>query len=332
MPSDLCSGTNILEVFFPLIYVYLGFTHFYFCHTILEYRVIPLQARTNLHQGRKEWSNIMPDNRNCASGNAPARENIVIDVNRVLDSCRDKDCFENVKVFLGGNGQEIIEKTGSIRVKNTEVIWTSLSVEPVKFNRGFYSVDVRFYVKLVLEGCICIGKFSEFEGLAVCDKKVILYGGEGSVSVFRSDEQSGFCSGVPFGDIKDTNIPFAVCEVADPIALDVKVVRPEEKCGMCCIYCDEIPEAVAACFGCSLCDMGEREQKELLVSLGFFSVIRIERPGQYSIVAQECCVPEKECCFEELDPCAVFKHMDFPIKEFCTGSTKPGRCRDGSGR
>ncbi len=261
----------------------------------------------------------MADNRNCYAQGNSAKESVVLDVNRVLDSCRDKDCFEDVKVFIGENGQEIIEKTGNIRVKNTEVIWTALGVEKVKFNCGFYSVDVRFYVKVCFEGCVCSGKTVEFEGLAVCDKKVILYGGEGCVSIFRSDEQSGSCSGLPIGDTKSSTLPFAVCEVADPIALNTKVVRADDKCGICCMYCDEVPDCVVSQFDCTLSDLGERGQKELLVSLGFFSVIRLERPGQYMVSAQESCVPEKECNFEELDPCSVFRHMDFPVSEFCVG-------------
>lgn len=273
----------------------------------------------------------MADNKSCLFGNS-SRESVTLDVNRVLDSCRDKDCFEDVKVFLGDGGQEIIEKTGSIRVKNTEIIWTGLAVEPVKFNRGFYSVDVRFYVKLTFEACICVGKSTEFEGLAVCDKRIILYGGEGSVSVFRSGDNNSFCLAHPFTEKKGKTLPFAVCEVADPIALGLRTVRHEDKCGICCCYVDELPECVTSCFGCRLSDPCGPDNCELLVTLGFFSVVRLERPGQYLVSATESCVPEKECCFGEIDPCAVFRHMDFPVSEFCTGyvpSKSQGGCQKG---
>ena len=57
--------------------------------------------------------------------------------------------------------------------------------------------------------------------------------------------------------------------------------------------------------------------KRLFVTLGFFSVIRIERPGQYLINATEYSVPEKECVSgDEEDPCAVFEKMAFPVNEF----------------
>lgn len=265
----------------------------------------------------------MADNK-CLPG-CVGKGAVILDVNRVLDSCRDKDCFEDVKVFLNECGQEIIEKTGNLRVKNTEVVRTSLCVEPVKFNRGFYSVDVRFYVKLTLEACMCAGKATEFEGLAVCDKKVILYGGEGNVSVFRSGDGDSCCPGVkPFGESKNGSLPFAVCEVADPIALDLRTVRYEDKCGCCFCYADEIPECVTCCFDGQLYECDAPDRRELLVSLGFFSVIRLERPGQYLVSATECCVPEKECVCGDVDPCSVFRKMDFPVGEFCTSGIHAG--------
>ena len=259
----------------------------------------------------------MADNKNCVSL-CSSKGGVVLNVNRVLDSCRDKDCFEDVKVFLTPKGQDIIEKTASLKVKSTETLWTGLTVEPVRFNRGFYSVDVRFYVKLIIEACVCVGKTVEFEGLAVCDKKVILYGGEGNVSVFRSSEDgSGFCKN-PFAEKKGSSLPFAVCEVADPIDLNIRVVKYDDRCGCCCCYADEVPESICSLFDGNFIDTDEEGRRELLVSLGFFSVIRLERPGQYLVNATECCVPEKECACDEVDPCTVFRHMDFPVGEFCT--------------
>ncbi len=259
----------------------------------------------------------MTDNKNLGSA-YQSKGAVVLDVNRVLDSCRDKDCFEDVKVFLTADGQEIIEKTGNIRVKNTEIIWTALTLDCVKFNKGFYSIDVRFYVKITFEACVCVGKITEFSGLAVCDKKVILYGGDGNVSVFRSSEDgSDFCKN-PFCEKKGNNLPFAVCEVAEPIILNVRVVKYEDRCGCVCCYAEEIPESICSYFNGELSDM-DGGQRELLVSLGFFSVIRLERPGQYLVNASECCVPKKECTCDDLDPCSVFRHMDFPVGEFCQG-------------
>jgi len=43
------------------------------------------------------------------SGNS--RETVCIDTNRVLDSCRDRDCFERVRVYLSCYGNEVLEHT-----------------------------------------------------------------------------------------------------------------------------------------------------------------------------------------------------------------------------
>ena len=56
----------------------------------------------------------MADNRcSCSQGSASngARETVYIDTMRVLDSCRDRDCYENVRVYLTPGGQELIDRT-----------------------------------------------------------------------------------------------------------------------------------------------------------------------------------------------------------------------------
>jgi len=249
---------------------------------------------------------------NCSSGSG--RETVCVDVNHILDSCRDKDCFDNTMVYLTGCGQEIIEKTNNIRICCAHIAWTQLTVEPVQFNRGFYSVGVRFYVKLNMEACLSPGRTQDFEGIAVCEKKVILFGSEGCVNIFRSEPGiNGFCSSC--GVQRGTNLPSAVCEVADPVVLNLDV---KEKCGCCCCSIDEIPDYI-----CGLCSepLVEGRSRFLTAALGFFSVIRLERPGQYMISATEYCVPDKECLSpEENDPCALFRKMAFPVSEFCPPS------------
>ncbi len=264
----------------------------------------------------------MADNRTCqpCGGNA-GRETVCIDCNRVLDSCKDKDCFPDVRVYLTELGQELIEKNAPIRVKSTKIVGVNMDTEPVPFNRGFYQVLIRFYVKLDCETCISVGRPQEFEGIAVCDKKVILYGSEGNVAVFKSCPTCDFCSPMPEGSVT-TNLPTVVLETVDPICLSVSN-EAHKCCCHCCCRVDEIPENVSAFLNGCLTE-GYEDARRLYVTLGFFSVIRIERPGQYLIQATEYSVPEKECpaCDEE-DPCALFEKMAFPVNEF---SPPPYRC------
>ena len=262
----------------------------------------------------------MADTRTCSPYGNAGRETVCIDCNRVLDSCKDKDCFPDVRVFLTDFGQELIQKCAAIRVKCTKVVGVNIDTEPVQFNRGFYQILIRFYVKLVFECCVNVGRPQEFEGIAVCDKKVILYGSEGNVNIFKSCPSCDFCSPIPEGSAT-TNLPTVVLETVDPIALSVGTAEKDCCCRPCCGV-GEVPDNVCAFVNGCLCD-GYDGGKNLYVTLGFFSVVRIERPGQYLIQATEYSVPEKECSpVDEEDPCALFEKMAFPINEFSPPSYK----------
>jgi len=252
--------------------------------------------------------------------NISKNETVCIEANRILDSCRDRDCFEDVKVILTDFGNDIIEHTTNVRAKNACIMWTHIAIDPVKFNRGFYSVNIKFYVKITFEACLCAGKSQEFEGVAVLEKKVILYGGESNVSVFKSSaDASDYCA-IPEPCCSAKNVPSAIVEVVDPIILNSKVKEAGDKC-CCCCCCDDIPGSVAS--GVNGC-LSDTEGRYLTVSLGIFSVVRIVRPAQYLVHATEYCVPDKECVSpDNEDPCDIFRHMAFPTSEFCPSGYIP---------
>ena len=85
-----------------------------------------------------------------------------------------------------------------------------------------------------------------------------------------------------------------------------------------CLSCcgpDEIPDNVCTFLNGDLFD--DEDCNKLVVSLGFFSVIRIERPAQYLINAIEYSVPDKECApIQDDDPFCLFRSMAFPTSEF----------------
>jgi hypothetical protein len=247
-----------------------------------------------------------------------SRELYCIETDRILDSCKDRDCFENVRVFLSDFGNEIIERTTTVRVKCATVAYTSIHLENVQFNRGFYAVCIRFFVKLDLEACVG-GRSQEFDGIAVLDKRVILYGSESNVRTFKSNcDSTDFCN-EPDPSCQSSNAPTAVVQLVDPIILSCAVVE-ESTCCNCCCCCDDIPEILSASMSGALNDRDAR--RYLTVSLGIFSVIRLTRPAQYLIQASEYCVPDKECMSScDDDPCGIFRSMAFPSKEFCPNAT-----------
>ena len=134
----------------------------------------------------------MSEYRGTPASGAPSgeRETVCIDTLRVLDSCRDRDCYENVRVYLSELGREIIEHTASVRTKCAKILWTFVGVDPIRFNQGFYQVTVRFFIKVDLEACMGLGRNQEFSGICVVEKKVVLYGSVGNVSIYRKKQHN----------------------------------------------------------------------------------------------------------------------------------------------
>ena len=258
------------------------------------------------------------------------REMVCIETNRVLDSCRDRDCFEDVKVLLTDFGNEVLEHTTNIRAKHACIAWTYIGIDPVQFNRGFYAVTIKFYIKITFEACLCGGRSQEFDGIAVMEKRVILYGSESNVSIFKSNpDASDYCS-VPELCCGSKNVPIAIVEVVDPLILNVKAHDADDGCSCCCCCCGDIPEGVSAQLNGALNDT---EGRFLTVSIGLFSVVRIVRPAQYLVHATEYCVPDKECVSTEDDtPCAIFRSMAFPTAEFCPPGYVPPKTEHSGGK
>jgi len=110
---------------------------------------------------------------------------------------------------------------------------------------------------------------------------------------------------------------WSIAEVVDPIALGAKLVDVNNN--NCC--CDDdfdlasIPESVSRIFDDSLILGGE--QKRVFVSIGIFSIIRLERRVMLLIPAYDFCVPQKECIGATDDnPCDLFDRISFPVDEF----------------
>lgn len=276
----------------------------------------------------------MSENRYSCNG-LPAqggcRETVCIDTNRVLDSCRDRDCFENARVYLSDFGTDILNRTGAIRVKCAEILWTNIAMDPVQFNCGFYSITVRFFVKVVCEACVGCGHSQEVEGLCILEKRVVLFGGDSSSKIYQSTGAGSFCTDGN-ANIGSPNLPTAVVEVVAPVLLGTKIVEKECECSCCCCCNhDDLPEAVVNGLEGSPVFEGREGSRYLTVSLGIFSVVRIVRPSQLLVQASEYTVPEKQCMpVEDDNPCRVFRSIPFPVSEFssqrCPDTIQSGNC------
>ncbi|MDR1101508.1 MAG: hypothetical protein LBL34_04030, partial [Clostridiales bacterium] len=155
------------------------------------------------------------------------KEAVCIHTDKVYDACKEKDCLEDLRVILTRSGQEIVNNAINVKVRRAEVIWVFTDIEPVPFNRGYFTVDIKYFFNVTLEVFRGVGRPTEVNGLATFDKKVVLFGSEGNSKIFSSKY-------TPTGAIPSTwkknNLPKAVVEVVDPIALSARLVECECHC------------------------------------------------------------------------------------------------------
>lgn len=235
------------------------------------------------------------------SGRDSIHEAVCVDTRKIMDSCRDKDCIEDLRVFPSLGSIPALESAISVRPRSAELLNCSVDVSELSFNRGYYAVDVTYFYKVTGE---TFPANQTVTGLAIFDKRVMLFGSEGRVKSFSSDD-CVLC-GV-------SSMPYAVVDAVDPIALRMTISdavpaenEPEPR---------SVPDAILASFDSEVSfAFGTRE---LFVSLGQFSIIRLLRSTQLMIPAYDYCMPEKECIgSNEDDPCTLFGRIRFPVDEF----------------
>ncbi len=253
---------------------------------------------------------------------------VCIHTAQIIDSCLDKDCVENLRVYLTAPSQAALDGATGAKTRCAELLYTDVEIAPLAYKCGYYSIDLTFYYRIVgdaLQGC---GRPCTITGIAVFSKRVVLYGSKGRAKTFRSTDS------VPSGeDLLACNMPLAVVEALDPIILSSRV---REVCDCHCAENEvtDIPACVAAFLGEQLVLTGA--QKRLYVTLGQFSTVRLERDTQLSVQACEYCTPCRECCDEECceeDPCELFGKIEFPMRAFFPESAGGSACcpEDGIG-
>lgn len=138
------------------------------------------------------------------------REAVCIHTKKIFDSCKDKDCIEDLRVYPTRGCQEVIDRAVSVKAGCAELLHAYIDVEPVTFNRGFYTVDVRYFYRITADAFVGAARPVEITGLAVFDKRVILFGSEGSAKVFTS---TGKNCGSDVQGLPATTAPTAVVEI-----------------------------------------------------------------------------------------------------------------------
>ncbi len=248
-----------------------------------------------------------------------------IHTRKITDSCRDKDCIEDLRVYLTQGSQNILDTCASARVRCAELLYTYIDVEPVAFDGHHYCIDVTFYYRILADATVGAGRPAALYGLAVFTKRAVLCGEDGRAHIFRSDTR--LCG--PDGITRQyANRPTAVVEVLEPMVLSSKVRE------VCDCRCKEdlalqIPSDIKELFDDTLVLSGER--RRLFVTLGQFSIIRLERDAQLVVPVLDYAIPTKECCDSPgctEDPCEMFSRIPFPAAQFAPNGCDGCSCGD----
>ena len=236
-------------------------------------------------------------------------EAVCIDTKRIYDSCVSKDCLEDLRVTFFGASQNLIDDACTVKCRDCEITAVGIDVEEVPFNRGYYSVDIKFYFKLRFDTYSAPCTTPQVAvGYAVFEKKCILFGSEGDVKTFTSNicSEELDCPESP----QYTN-PTAKVQAVDPVVLDTNVVNT---CDCHQQSCTSFPQSILRSIGDSTVPTNPR--RAVLVSLGLFSIVQMNRDVQMLIPAYDFCMPDRECSCSTQDPCTTFRGIEFPVDEF----------------
>ena len=113
-------------------------------------------------------------------------------------------------------------------------------------------------------------------------------------------------------------------EVLDPMVLSSKV---KEVCECRENSLVQIPQGILQLFDEELVLSGE--SRRLYVSLGQFSIVRLERDAQIVVPMAEYSIPTKECCDNPgggEDPCEMFSRIPFPTDRFAPRNCDKQEC------
>lgn len=251
----------------------------------------------------------MPDNVKNEALERRINEAVCIDTKRIFDSCVSKDCLEDLRVTFFSRSQRLVDEAVTVKTRDCKIEEVSIDLEEVPFNRGFYSVDITFYFKLWFDTYSAPCTTPQVAiGFAQFNKKCILYGSDGDVKVFVSNPVSEAldCPVSP----RYTN-PVAKVQAVDPVILSTEIC---DTCDCNVSVCSSLPQSILNSVEDTLPSCGA--VKAILVNLGLFSIVQMERDAQMLIPSYDYCVPERECNCNNSTPCDTFQNIDFPVEEF----------------
>lgn len=265
------------------------------------------------------------------------KEAVCLQVEKVYDSCKEKDCIEDLEVF--GLPRNLVKKAIDVVCREVEVENVIIDVEPLKFKKGFFTISVTYVFK------VCVELFFKNQapktrcGVSIFTKKVVLFGSQGRVKIFKSKFKKGK-SDIQFTPfLEQDNRPNGKVEVAEPICLSARI---EEDCPSTSLSALEIEliKSILAIIqsNVAVVDIDARgnadvdvdidqtnvinvgapavAEKKVLVTIGLFSIIKLVRFVQVLVPSFGFCKPP--VCIEASReaPCELFETIEFPRDAF----------------
>ena len=122
---------------------------------------------------------------------------LAIHTQKITDSCRDKDCIEDLRVYLTRESQSILDAAGGAKVRAAELIHTTIDVTPVAFHPNHYAIDLTFFYKVLADAAVSPCRPAAICGLALFSKRAVLCGENTGAHIFRSDAAGGTAGSLP---------------------------------------------------------------------------------------------------------------------------------------
>ena len=232
-----------------------------------------------------------------------------IHTQKITDSCRDKDCIEDLRVFLTESSQAILDKCSAAKVRCADLLYTYIDVEPVAFDRNHYCIELTFYYRILADATVGLNRPAALHGLAMFSKRAVLCGEDSRAHIYTSRTRLDGTDGL---SRVSANHPTAVVEVLDPMVLSSQI--RENGCGC---HLAQIPESIRCLFDEPL--HTANTGRCLVTTLGQFSIIRLERDAQLVVPVLDYSLPTKTCCDAPgcgEDPCEMFSRIPFPEGQF----------------
>lgn len=253
----------------------------------------------------------MADLKNNCPADANFKEAVCIDAGRVYDSCCDRDCLEDLRCFFLPEAQALVNNAISVRLRSAEILNVYIDVEPVNFNKGFYSCDLTFFFLLGFDIYSSPHSCPEcVNGITTYSKRVILYGSDGNVKLFSNTMNDSCDTYNPTR--KSSNNPKCVVQAVDPVPLSARIGEIRD-CyeNVCCI-----PRSICECIGGNVVTDLQNGNPTVFVTLGLFTIVQLIRNVQMLVPVYDFCIPEKACTDSTDQPCDAFKKIKFPTDDF----------------